>query len=131
MQKTPWVYLNLAHGPNPIGTVPAAEKRAAGLTDGDLAPVRCPGRSGRLRWSRRGAGRRRRWPVLVRRRGSLSASSFSACSRRDSSIGWLGELYQVTQRRYTRGFGKWCSDLPGPRSPVSERSPTRVILGFR
>jgi hypothetical protein len=38
-----------------------AEKRAVGLTCGDLAQVRCPGRSGRLRRSRRGAGRRRRW----------------------------------------------------------------------
>jgi hypothetical protein len=33
-----------------------------GLTGGDLAPVRCPGMSRRLRWSRRGAGRRQRWP---------------------------------------------------------------------
>jgi hypothetical protein len=69
--------------------------------------------------------------VLVHRRGSLSAASVLACSRRDSSIGWLGKLYQVTQRRYTRGIEKWCSDLPGPRSPVSRRSLARVIWGFR
>jgi hypothetical protein len=34
----------------------------AGLTGGDLAPVRCPGRSRRLRRSRRGVGRRQRSP---------------------------------------------------------------------
>jgi hypothetical protein len=28
-----------------------------------------------------------------------------------------------------QGIGKWCSDLPGPRSPVSGRSPARVIRG--
>jgi hypothetical protein len=33
-----------------------------GPTGGDLSLVRCPGRSGRLRRSRRGAGQRRRWP---------------------------------------------------------------------
>jgi hypothetical protein len=69
--------------------------------------------------------------ILVRRRGSSSTASVPACSWRDSSIGWLEELYQVTQRRYTQGVGKWCSDLPGPHSPVSGRSPARVIRGFR
>jgi hypothetical protein len=105
-----------------------------GLTSGELAPVSCPGRSGRLRRSRRGMGRRRRWPELVCPRahgGSSSAASVPACSRRDSSIGWLGKLYQLMQRRSTRGIGKWCSDLPGPRSRVSGRSPTTVIRGFR
>jgi hypothetical protein len=38
------------------------EKRAARLTCVVLAPVRCPGR---LRWSRRCAGRRRRWSESV------------------------------------------------------------------
>jgi hypothetical protein len=38
-----------------------AEKRATGLTSGDLAPLRCLGRSGRLQRSRRGTGRHRRW----------------------------------------------------------------------
>jgi hypothetical protein len=37
----------------------------ARLTGGDLASVRCPGRSGRLRRSRRCAGRRRRWSESV------------------------------------------------------------------
>jgi hypothetical protein len=64
----------------------------------------------------------------VRRRGSSSAASVPACSRWDSSIGWLRKLYQVMLRRYTRGIGKYRSDLPGPRSPVSRRSPARVIL---
>jgi hypothetical protein len=41
------------------------EKRAAGLTGGEIALVKCPGRSGRLRQSRRGTGQRRRWPELV------------------------------------------------------------------
>jgi hypothetical protein len=41
--------------------VPAAKERAEGLTGGEIAPVRRPGRSGRLRRSRRGTGRRRRW----------------------------------------------------------------------
>jgi hypothetical protein len=77
-----------------------------------------------------GVGDGRSRSVLVRKRGSLSAVSVRACVRRDGSIGWLGELYQVTQRRYTRGIEKWCSDLPGPRSPVSGRSPARVIQGF-
>jgi hypothetical protein len=60
-RKPPGVNLNLTRSPNLIGTVPTAEKRAAGLTGGDLAPVRCPGRSGRLQRSHRGAGRCRRW----------------------------------------------------------------------
>jgi hypothetical protein len=80
-----------------------AEKRAARLTGGDLAPVRCPGRSGRLRRSRRCVGWRRRWPESVGPRakaGELVGASVPACSRRNSSIGWLGELYQVTQRQY-------------------------------
>jgi hypothetical protein len=61
MQKTPRVNLNITRGPNPIGTVPVVEKRAARLTGGDLALVRCPARSGRLRRSRRGVGQRQRW----------------------------------------------------------------------
>jgi hypothetical protein len=36
----------------------------------------------------------------------------------------------VTQRWSTRGIGKWRSDLLGPRSPVSGRSPARVIRVF-
>jgi hypothetical protein len=43
----PRVSLNLTCGPSPNETVPAAEERAAGLTGGEIAPVRCPGRSGR------------------------------------------------------------------------------------
>jgi hypothetical protein len=109
MLKTPWVNLNLTRGPTPIGTVPTAEKRAAGLTGGEIAPVRCPGKSGRLRRSLRGTGRRRRWPELVgscAQAGSSSAGSDPACSRWDGSIGWLRKLYQVTQRWSTRGIGK-------------------------
>jgi hypothetical protein len=41
--------------------VPAVEERAEALTGDEIAPMRCPGRSGRLRRSRRGTGRRRRW----------------------------------------------------------------------
>jgi hypothetical protein len=36
--ETPWVNPNLTRGPNLIGIVPAAEKRAAVLTGSDLAP---------------------------------------------------------------------------------------------
>jgi hypothetical protein len=61
MQKTPWVILNLIRGSSPMGTVPAAEERAEGLTAGEIAPVRRLVRPGRLRRSRRGTGRRRRW----------------------------------------------------------------------
>jgi hypothetical protein len=53
-----------------------------------------------------------------------------ARSRRDSPNGWLGKLYQGTQRRYTEGIGKWRGDLPGPCSPVSGRSSARVIWGL-
>jgi hypothetical protein len=44
-----------------MGTVPAAEERAEGLTGGEIALVRRPGRLGRLRRSRQGTGRCRRW----------------------------------------------------------------------
>jgi hypothetical protein len=65
MLKTPWGKSKSNSRSYPIGTVPAAEKRAAGLTGGEIAPVRCPGKSGRLRLSLRGTDRRRRWPELV------------------------------------------------------------------
>jgi hypothetical protein len=80
MQKTPWVNLNLTRGRSLIGTVPAAEKRAAGLTGGDLAPVRCPRRSGRLQWSRRGAGQRRRWPESADPRAQAGEFIGGECS---------------------------------------------------
>jgi hypothetical protein len=81
LQKPPRVNLNLTRAPILTGTVTAAEKRAARLTGGDLAPVRCPRRSGRSRWSRRrwlvaGGGWSR--SVLGRRRGSSSAASVLA-----------------------------------------------------
>jgi hypothetical protein len=41
--------------------VSAVEERAERLTGGEIAPVRCPGRSGKLRRSHRGTGRRQRW----------------------------------------------------------------------
>jgi hypothetical protein len=41
--------------------VPAVEERAEGLTGGEIALVRRPGRVGRLLRSRRGTGRRQRW----------------------------------------------------------------------
>ena len=69
--------------------------------------------------------------VHVRKRGSSLAADALACPRRDSSISWLGKLEQVTQRRYTSGIEKWRRDIPGPRSPVSGRSPARVIRGHR
>jgi hypothetical protein len=47
--------------PNLIGMVVAAEKRAAGLTGGSLAPAKCPQRSGRFRRTRRWADGGRRW----------------------------------------------------------------------
>jgi hypothetical protein len=45
--------------------VSTAEERAKGLTGGEIAPVRCPGRLGKSRWSRRGADHRQRWPELA------------------------------------------------------------------
>jgi hypothetical protein len=63
--KPPGVNLNLTCGPTLIGIVPSAEKRVVGLTDGEIAPVRCPGMSGRLRRSCRGTGRCRRSQELV------------------------------------------------------------------
>jgi hypothetical protein len=47
--------------PNLTGIVTAAEKRAAGLTGGGLAPVKCPRRSGRFRRTRRWADGGRWW----------------------------------------------------------------------
>jgi hypothetical protein len=41
--------------------VPAAEEKTEGLTGGEIAPVRRPGRSGRLQQLRRGTGQRQRW----------------------------------------------------------------------
>jgi hypothetical protein len=70
-----------------------------GLTGGEIAPVRCPGRSGKSQWSHRGADHCQRWPELAGPRaqaGSSSAVRISACSRRDSPIGWLERLDQVT-----------------------------------
>jgi hypothetical protein len=58
---TPWVTLNQSRGPSPIRTAPTVEERAEGLTGGEIAPVKCPGRLGRLRRSRRGTVRCRRW----------------------------------------------------------------------
>jgi hypothetical protein len=107
MQKPPRVILNLTHAPSRIGTVTAAEKRAARLTGGDLALMRCPERSRRLRWSNRCVGQRRRWPESVGPRAQAGEFVGGECSgllTRNSSIGWLGEIYQVTQRQYARGI---------------------------
>jgi hypothetical protein len=112
---TPGVTLNQSHGPSLIEIVPAAEKGAEGLTGGEMAPMRGLGRSGRLRWSRRGTGRRRRWSESAGPRaqaGSSSAASAPACSRRDSSIGWLGRLHQVTQRRYSEELENGAETYP-------------------
>jgi hypothetical protein len=67
----------------------------------------------------------------MRRRGSSSAASIPAYSRRDSSICRLGRLNQEMQRRYTCGIGEWRKDLPGPSLPVSGGSSARVIWGLR
>jgi hypothetical protein len=68
----------------------------------------------------------------VRRQGgSSSAASVLACSWRDGSIGWLGRLDRVTQRRYTRGIGEWRSGLPGTHSSVSGRSLAQAIRVLR
>jgi hypothetical protein len=74
------VNLNLTRGPTTIGTVPMAEKRMVGLTGGDLASVRCPVRSGRLRRSRRGTGRRQRWRELVGPRAQAGEFIGGECS---------------------------------------------------
>jgi hypothetical protein len=47
-RKPPGVNLNLTRGSTPFGTVPAAEKRATWLTGGEIAPVRCPRKSGEV-----------------------------------------------------------------------------------
>ena len=51
----------LTRAPNLTGIVTAVEERAAGLTDGDLALVKCPRRSGRSWRTRRWADGGRRW----------------------------------------------------------------------
>jgi hypothetical protein len=52
-----------------------------GLTGGDLAPVRCPGRSGRLQRSRRGTGRRWRWQELVGPRAQAGEFVGGECAK--------------------------------------------------
>jgi hypothetical protein len=80
MQKTPWVTLNQSCGRSPVGTVPTVEERAEGLSGGEIALVRCPGRSGRLRWSRRGMGQRRRWSEMAGPRAQAGEFVGGECS---------------------------------------------------
>jgi hypothetical protein len=62
-----------------------------GLTSGEIALMKCPGRSGRLRRSRRGTGRRQRWSELVDPRAQ--AGEFIGGERSGVlTAGWFNRL---------------------------------------
>jgi hypothetical protein len=61
LQKTPRLVNYLTHTPNLTEIVTAVKERAAGLTSGDLATVKCPRRSRRSWRTRRWADGGRRW----------------------------------------------------------------------
>jgi hypothetical protein len=58
----------------------SAEERAERLIGGEIAPVRCLRRSGKLRWSRRRADRCQRWPESVGPRAQAGEFVDGECS---------------------------------------------------
>jgi hypothetical protein len=76
-----------------------------------------------------GDGRSR--PVRVRRRGSSSAARSPAYPGRNWSIKRVRELHWVLGKTWLQGIWQWLTGELGPRAGVGDRSPARVISGFR
>jgi hypothetical protein len=76
-----------------------------------------------------GDGRSR--SVRVRRRGSLSAARNPAYLGRNWPIKRVRELHQGSRKGCVRGIEEWLTGELGPRMQAGDRSPTRVISGFR
>jgi hypothetical protein len=59
-------------------------------------------------------------PVHVRRWGCSSAARSPACSRHDSSIEWVRELYQGTRKGCARGIEEWLTGELGPHAQAGD-----------
>jgi hypothetical protein len=98
-----------------------------------------------LRWGGRGCrggpdghddvrvavGDGRSQPVHVHRRGSSSAARSPAYPGRNWPIKRVRELHQGSRKGCARGIEEWLTGELRPCAGAGDRSPARVILGFR
>jgi hypothetical protein len=69
--------------------------------------------------------------VRVRRRGSSSAARSPAYPWHNWPIKWVKELHWVLGKTWVQGIWQWLTGELGPRAGAGDRSPARVISGFR
>jgi hypothetical protein len=98
-----------------------------------------------LRWGGRGCrgspeghddvrvavGDDRSWSVRARRRGSSSTARSPAYPGRNWPIKRARELHWVLGKTWVQGIWQWLTGELGPRAGAGDRSPARVISGFR
>jgi hypothetical protein len=70
-------------------------------------------------------------PVRVRRRGSSPAARSPAYLVHNWPIKRVRELHQGSRKGCARGIEEWLTGVPSPRAGAGDRSPARVISGFR
>jgi hypothetical protein len=98
---------HLTCGPIRIGIVATAEKRAAGLTGGGLAPAKGSQRSGRSWWNHRWSDGGRWWSDSSWPRAGveeLVGANSPTYTGRSSSIGWLGEVHKTSWKLCAQGI---------------------------
>jgi hypothetical protein len=70
-------------------------------------------------------------PVRVRRRGSSSVARSPAYLGQNWPTKRVRELHWVLGKSWVRGIWQWLTGELGPHAGAGDRSPARVILGFR
>jgi hypothetical protein len=104
-----------------------------GLTGGGLALVKGLGDRGGPREpidGRMAVGGGRSHPGHVQGRMSSSAARSLAYIGRSSSIGWLGEVNQMTWKLCGQGIWQWHNGLPESRALAGGGIPARMIWRF-